>query len=148
MTTRSPSVSSRLKRVQVSFFLNNISDVDVSDGTFEIDVYCTFKWSDPAVRNTVPHRDGTPPDAWQPHYEIIHGRDIVQNGEPPRLVAGVDELRNTYNGEMTLYARHAGTVRIPGHVQGLSLYPFDTHDLAFVIESWDTDRMVEVSLPP
>ena len=136
--------SARTKRqVAVSFFVNNVSDVDLTEGTFEIDVYCTFEWYDNSVRS-IPVRDDSSPEAWQPQYEIIHGRDIVQNGEPPRVVARIDELRNAYTGDMTMYARHVGTVRMPGCTSTLASYPFDVHDLTFVLESWDTDRIVEV----
>jgi hypothetical protein len=111
-------------RVQVSVFVNSIDNLDMVKGTYTIDCYLHFKWTDPGITAA--------------HFEFM-------NGEPSAGLNSVEKLSESKSGPVKeeWYRARADFRITPNNMD----YPFESGILPIKIEDADYNSSELIYVP-
>ena len=129
-------------RVEVSFFIDDISDIDLNDGYYKITGQMILEWRDPRLAFPPdPQPPGRPKDfnaeaakellkvIWDPTFEISNERGQRRTG--------VFSINIWPDGRVRVYEKFDSVPRFSGD---LHLYPYGTIDLDLVMTGFLQDR--------
>ena len=121
----SPADNPSAAQMQVAIYVNSIDNLDMVTGTYTVDYYLHFRWTDPRITD--------------PHFEIM-------NGEPASGTGSVALLSEDTNGPVKdLWYRVRADFRIvPNNLD----YPFESGTLPIILEDtrYNNSEMVYVPL--
>lgn len=108
-------------RVDVGIYINKVNQISLKDGTVNVDFYIWFRWADKTLK---PHET----------FEIVNGQITSRDG-----------LNESVMGEEMYACVHARAILYK--VWDISRFPLDSHEIAFEVESNESEAHKLVYVP-
>ena len=120
----SPTVNSTPSKMEVAVFVNSIDNLDFVKGTYSMDFYLHFRWTDPSI-----------PTA---HFELM-------NGQPSNEPHSLEKLSESKDGPVKEeWYRVRADFSITPNVRD---YPFESGITPIQIEDADNDETQLIYIP-